>query len=190
LDAFERAQVAEALADGASFAAIARDLGLSRQAVHRRFRSLSEARTPIAAETPRVLRYAREEAAALGAEEVRSEHLLLAVLRAQELPAAVLLKAAGVTLDEARKHVQTSARRRRPAALDTQELHALLGASVRRPWARAGGVQVEQLLLEALEDPDGGASQTLRAVGLEPDAIRANLAALLQAYDATGPDGD
>jgi DNA invertase Pin-like site-specific DNA recombinase len=41
LEAFERAQVAQALADGASFASIARELGLSRQAVHRRFRHLT-----------------------------------------------------------------------------------------------------------------------------------------------------
>jgi DNA invertase Pin-like site-specific DNA recombinase len=43
LDAFERRQIAQALADGASFAAIARDLGVSRQAVHRRFRDLAAA---------------------------------------------------------------------------------------------------------------------------------------------------
>src|SRR3954454_15843638 len=41
LDDFEREQVARALADGASFAAVGRDLGLSRQAVHRRFRGVA-----------------------------------------------------------------------------------------------------------------------------------------------------
>jgi transcriptional regulator with GAF, ATPase, and Fis domain len=41
LEAFERRQVAQALADGATFAAVARDLGLTRQAVHHRFRDLA-----------------------------------------------------------------------------------------------------------------------------------------------------
>ena len=47
LDAFERQQVARALADGATFASIARELGISRQAVHRRFRNLSPADAPL-----------------------------------------------------------------------------------------------------------------------------------------------
>ena len=41
LDAFERAEVARALADGASFAAVGRELGISREAVHRRFADLA-----------------------------------------------------------------------------------------------------------------------------------------------------
>src|SRR4051794_34697937 len=41
LDQFERLQVARALAEGASFAMVARDLGVTRQAVHRRFRDLA-----------------------------------------------------------------------------------------------------------------------------------------------------
>jgi transposase-like protein len=188
LDAFERAQVAQALSEGASFAGIARDLGLSRQAVHRRFRNLSESRTVASADTPRVLRYAREEAAALGAEQVRSEHVLLGVLRSHDLPAAILLRAAGLSVEEMRSHLRSAPNRARlfkREDLDTEELHALLGASARRTPAGGGaGVQVEQLLLEALEDPDGGASLTLRALGVDPDAIRANLGALLEAYAA------
>ena len=50
--------------------------------------------------------------------------------------------------------------------------------------AGGAGGQVEQLLLEALEDPDGGASLTLRGLGVDPEAIRANLGALLEAYAA------
>ena len=40
LDEFEKAHVAHALSEGASYAAVGRDLGLSRQAIHRRFREL------------------------------------------------------------------------------------------------------------------------------------------------------
>src|SRR5688572_2346017 len=108
LDAFERRQVARALADGASFAAIARDLGLTRQAVHRRFRDLATGdRALLAApDVRRILRYASEEATSLGADEVRGEHVLLAVLRASRHPASALLQDAGATLERARAQIE------------------------------------------------------------------------------------
>ncbi len=40
LDAFEREQVRRALENGYSYSAVARGLGISRQAAHRRYRSL------------------------------------------------------------------------------------------------------------------------------------------------------
>jgi ATP-dependent Clp protease ATP-binding subunit ClpA len=185
LDAFERRQVARALADGASFAAVARDLGISRQAVHRRFRDLAAKDLPLltAPEVPRVLQYAREEAASLGGGDLRSEHVLLAVLRAADLPAAERLRAAGVSLERARIHVEgTSPRiklfKREPAADD---LRALLEAPARAARARRGGrIEVEDLLLGALEDGDGGAVRTLRALGVEPEAMRDELAAAVR----------
>ena len=94
LDAFERRQVAYALADGASFAAIARDLGVSRQAVHRRFRGVAGEELPLllTPDARRVLQYAREEAE----DELGGEHILVAVLRAGDVPAAELLRESGV----------------------------------------------------------------------------------------------
>jgi len=41
LEAFERLQVARALDAGQSFSAVARALGISRQAAHRRYRDLA-----------------------------------------------------------------------------------------------------------------------------------------------------
>src|SRR3954464_3430459 len=89
LDAFERAQVARALAEGTNFASIARELGVSRQAAHRRFRDIAGEERPLLStpDTRRVLRYAREEAAG---GTPRSEHVLLAVLRAADLPASAV----------------------------------------------------------------------------------------------------
>src|SRR4051812_4320065 len=101
LDTFERRQVAHALADGASYAEIARELGVSRQAVHRRFRDVAPDEAPLlmTGDVRRVLRYAREEAEAVRTAAVGSEHVLLAVLRAAGGVAAAVLRDAGATLD-------------------------------------------------------------------------------------------
>ena len=177
LDAFERRQVAQALAEGTPYAAIARDLGLSRQAVHRRFRGLAAAGPSlrVASGVRRVLQYAREEAAALGAGEVRSEHVLLAVLRADDLPAAAALRAAGATLGRARTHVEGASPRaklfrREPEAGD---LVALLEASAREAKARGSRtIEVEDLLRGVLADASGGAARTLRALGVDPGLMQ------------------
>jgi hypothetical protein len=180
LEAFERQQAADALAEGASFAAIARDLGLSRQAVHRRFRDVAVEDAPLrtAPDVERVLRNAREEAAALGAEELESEHIVLGVLRARELPAAAVLRDAGASLERARSHVEGTLTRtrlfRREAA--RPGLRLVLEAPVRLARERgARRIEVEDLLAGALEDADGGAARMLRAVGADPDAVRRRL---------------
>jgi hypothetical protein len=181
LEAFERRQVARALADGTSYAAIARDLGLTRQAIHRRFRSVAEEVPPLltAPDVRRVLQYAREAAAALGAANVGSEHIVLAVLRADDLPAAELLREAGVSLDRARTHVEGTSL---PAKLfrretDPNELVTFLQGPARAARARGGrSIEVEDVLAGALEDPSGGAARTLRALGADPDEVRERLA--------------
>jgi DNA-binding Lrp family transcriptional regulator len=177
LDAFERRQVAHALADGASYASIGRDLGLSRQAVHRRFRSVLGDDVPlrVSADVRRILQYAREEAEAMQAGELGSEHIVLGVLRAGDLPAAGVLQSARVTLERARTQVDGTVTRgplfRR--GVDTGDPRELLAAAARE--ARARGevhIEPEHLLISALEDGAGGASRTLRALGVDPDALR------------------
>jgi ATP-dependent Clp protease ATP-binding subunit ClpC len=177
LDAFERRQVAHALADGASYASIARDLGLSRQAVHRRFRSVPGDDVPlrVSADVRRILQYAREEAAAIQPGELGSEHIVLGVLRAADLPVAGVLQGAGVTLERARTQVGgtvTAGPLFRPGA-GREDPRELLAAAAREARAR-GDVRIEpeHLLISALEDGAGGASRTLRALGVDPDALR------------------
>ena len=108
-----------------------------------------------------------------------SEHIVLAVLRADDLPAADVLREAGATLDRARTHVEgTSPRaklfRREP---DPGELLAFLETSAREARARGSRrIEVEDVLRGALEDPAGGAARTLRALGADPDEIRDRLA--------------
>ena len=179
LEAFERRQVARALADGASFAAIARDLGLSRQAVHRRFRSVApeESKLQTAPDVRRVLQYAREEAAALGGGDVGSEHILLAVLRADDLPAADLLREGG---RDARPGAHArgglvAAGQALPARARPGRAARLPRGPARAARARGGGrIEVEDVLAGVLEDPvgrrDADAARARRRSGRDPRA--------------------
>ena len=66
LDAFERVQAWRALDAGSSYGSVARALGISRQAAHRRYRELAAATEPPAgAEEPSRLRVAPEARAAV-----------------------------------------------------------------------------------------------------------------------------
>jgi hypothetical protein len=103
LDTLERDRVRYALEDGVSFAAIARALGISRQAAHRRYRALlapdSRPLTAVALSTAAraTLGRARDEAAALGAEHVGGVHVILALIAEGHLPAP------GLSIHEARR---------------------------------------------------------------------------------------
>ena len=182
IDAFERRQVARALADGAAYAAIARDLGLSRQAVHRRFRGLATEELPLlmTPEARRVLQHASDEAAALRADQLGSEHVLIAALRA-DVPAAGVLREAGVSLDRARMQVDGMSPRGRlfPRGAEvSMEPRAVLAAAADAARARRSqSIDPEDLILAALADPAGGARRTLLAIGVDPDEIVAGLAA-------------
>jgi ATP-dependent Clp protease ATP-binding subunit ClpA len=185
LEKFERLQVARALAEGTNFATIARDLGVSRQAVHRRFRDLVGEEPPLIStpETRRVLRFTREEAAALGVETPRSEHILLAVLRAADLPASAVLRNAGATLARARTHIDGTASRtplfrRAPRESELRELLAAPAREARRRGSRR--IEVEHLLLGALSGETSGAARTLSALGIDPEPVRDALSALLE----------
>jgi ATP-dependent Clp protease ATP-binding subunit ClpA len=183
LDAFERRQVAVALAEGTSFAEIARDLGVSRQAVHRRFRQLAggEALPVMSADVRRIVRDARHDAVSLGARSPASEHVLLAALRATDLPPAALLRSAGASLERARALVEgTSARaplfRRGRASADQPSLMAAPMAEARRRGAQR--IEVEDLLIGILGDEAGGAARILRALGIDVDLVRTELGTL------------
>jgi ATP-dependent Clp protease ATP-binding subunit ClpA len=189
LEAFERRQVAGALAAGSSFAAIARELGISRQAVHRRFRDLASAQLPLltAPDVSRVLRFALEDANAVGADDVGGEHIVLGVLRASDIPAAIVLRSAGVTRERARMHAEASAPRtklfRRTAeARDVQPV--LAGAAHEARARNAHRIEVEHVLLGALREPGGGAARMLRAMAVDPADISERLRALLSSERA------
>jgi len=183
LDAFERRLVADALAEGASYASIGRDLGLSRQAVHRRFRSVvsDDVRLRVSPDVRRILLCIREEARAMQAEEIVGAHVVLGVLRAPDVPAAGVLQRAGVTLERARSQISGTVTRRLFRRADGEDPRELLAAAARYARARDDqSIEPEHLLLSALEDEPGGAARTLRALGVAPDAVRDALIERLQ----------
>jgi hypothetical protein len=189
LEAFERVQTWRALDRGSSYAVVARALGISRQAAHRRYRDLAAATEPPAATAPlRVTPEARaavqlagEEAKALGSPRIGSEHLLLGILRAGDAHAAAALRAHGVGLEAARLAIQPtlaadgSGRDDDESAI-TAYARQVFGAALRQAAAHPGrAIDVADVLAAALRDDGGGACRTLAALGVDIPAVRATL---------------
>ena len=183
LDDFVRVHVERGLAAGRSFGDLARVLGISRQAAHRRFRELAPARrrSPgrrrLAAtdQARRVMRLAQAETVASGARATGSRHVLLGILRAPDSAAARALQSEGITLERIRACGQLPGADGGGADDPTCVRRILRNAGL---VALAGGhrhLRPEQLLLAALADPDGGASRTVAALGATPASIRTRL---------------
>jgi transposase-like protein len=177
IDAFVRVQVECALRAGRSFSDVARSLGISRQAAHRRFRDLApknrlERRHALVATegARRAVRLARAEAHAAGATP-RSEHVLLGILRT-DCGASRVLRFEGVTPERARACAQSGARDGDSAG----SMSRILKQAARLALSRGDReLDTEELLLAALADPDGGAARTLAALAVQPASVRERL---------------
>jgi transposase-like protein len=140
LDELERAQVARALQAGESFADIARPLGISRQAAHRRYRDLASAPPPrpsLSPEARAALIRARAEAARHGSNSIDSTHVLLAIAVQR-----------GLDVEAARRSFGPPT----ISAAPPSGLHPALHARLTRD---AGRLELDHLLRAALEDPEG-----------------------------------
>lgn len=201
LEALERHHVATAVSQGWSWSQVALALGVSKQAAHKKHaravRALaqaaavdsvpSDARVVVTAEARAAVRFAREEAEAVGSKTVGSEHLLLGVLHAEDAPEVRILEGAGVNLDAARACLQpTLAEEDRAIAVTATDTAAAAAATGVSPLARACLEQslretvrrgdrrlgVEHLLLALVGRPDGGAARTLERLGTSSETIR------------------
>ncbi|HWK29136.1 MAG TPA: Clp protease N-terminal domain-containing protein [Solirubrobacter sp.] len=158
LDELERVHVARGLQAGDSYADVARPLGISRQAAHRRYRGLATnapaAPPPKPTLTPEArtaLIRAREEAAKLGSGSVDSTHLLLAIAAQR-----------GLDVEAARRSFG-------PPALNARTpsgLHPSLHARLTRD---AGPLRLDHLVRAALEDVD--ARRLLERLGIGPGRL-------------------
>jgi transposase-like protein len=197
VDALEHAQARRALQQGASFADLARALGITRQSAHRRYRHLageappktvpsrSRGRVLITAEARTVVDLARAEARALGAPAVASEHLLLGILRLRDSATCSVLRSLGATLRAARDCAQPTLVDGQPPAPAPSPpgrtgispyARTVFEHSLREALSRGDGyIGTDHLLLAALRDPNGGAARTLEAMGVPAGAVRAQL---------------
>ena len=178
LVAFERSRVSQALRSGSSFSSVAKALGISRQAAHRRYRELAPGTAqPLALSTHarRAIQLARKEAAATGARGVTSAHLLLGVLKSGAAVSRAL-EAVGLTAATARDCLGTG-----DAATgedgDGGVARAVLAEAAEIARARhTTYVEPDHIALAALNGTDGDALQAITALGVSPADVRERLA--------------
>lgn len=198
LEELEELHVEDLTRQGIPWSAIAKALGVSRQAIHKKYARRLTAGRPasrtsttrgmlITAEARRCVFHARREAAALGETEVGGAHLLLGLLRENETPAAEALRSVGVIRDDLRA---ASRRRRtvrgRPRKVPPAEQLPISDAGRQafeqalREAVRLGQAQLasEHLLL-ALLRRDGDAGKALLKLGIAAKTVEERLLEVL-----------
>lgn len=215
LDQIEPELVARALQAGATWSDIARALGVSKQAAHRKHRELARTlqlslpgggpKVLVTAEARRSIQLARDEARQLGQPAVGTEHILLGILRCRGSQTVLALNALGVTHEAARLCMQPTMPgiTQEPAVTNgenggerqgvTAQARRILEGSLREAVKRHEGyIGIEHILLALLSDSRNGAVQTLEAMKTTPKAIRRRLeldwAAISAASQAAGAE--
>jgi hypothetical protein len=193
LDELEEAQVGNALSRGWTWARIGRALGVSRQAVHRKYSSctplpLALSRPMIATNLRLAITIARTEAATRGDVLVGTEHLLLGVLQQGEGCAADALRNAGASLRAMRFALDllapTDLAHVRPSQIGlTRRASRVIDSSARiavhHDATRVTEKHVLRVLL--LQSPSSGAISLLLTTGVKPSRVKQELDAAMRA---------
>ena len=156
----EALHVRNARESGVSWRRLGELLGVSKQALHKRYAAQvqphaaplfafdrARAKIIISGRARRAVRFARQEARAWGHRPAGTGHLLLGLLRDADTAPARALRSLGLTLDEARTAVDRAVAPTRRRGAEPEE------ASV--PVSRAARRALEQSLHEALRLGDG-----------------------------------
>jgi Clp amino terminal domain, pathogenicity island component len=194
LDATEPDLVLRALQAGASWSRIARALGITKQAAHRKYRYLFDHAMDVGAGGPRLrastearqaIHFAREEAKQLGQPVVGTEHVLLGILQCRGSHTVKVLSTFGITLEKAKESLRTTmpGLAPKPSGSDrlapdgfTPQARRIIEGALREALKRGEGqVGIEHLLLALLSDSRSGAVQTMEALRATPAAIRRRL---------------
>lgn len=195
LEQLEPELVTRALQTGASWSQIARALGISKQAAHRKHRHLADQplgsgagqhKILVTSEARKSVQHAREEAARVGQTSVGTEHILLGILRCRRSHAVRALEALGVTHKAAVECLratlpgvpapESTGSGAAAAPTVSPAARRILEGSLREAVNRGDGyIGVEHLLLSLLSDSRNGAVQTLEALRVTPKQIRRQL---------------
>jgi ATP-dependent Clp protease ATP-binding subunit ClpA len=205
LDMLEPELVTRAVHTGASWSQVARALGVTKQAAHKKHRQVAAQGQGSAGAGPKILvtgearqsiQLAREEARALGQPSVGTEHILLGILRCRDSHAVRALNTLGVTLEAARDCLQPTLVGVPPGGAGirragiTPHARRILEGSLREAVKRQEGyIGVEHLLLALLADSRNGATQTLEALRTTPGQIRRQLEHEWELLGAASGDG-
>jgi ATP-dependent Clp protease ATP-binding subunit ClpA len=203
IETLEAAHVSSALREGWSWSRIARALGVSKQAAHKKHadrprRARSDVETHQLAVAPparRVVSLARLEADSCYAEAVGTEHLLLGVMRLGEGPAVEVLGSLGLSLADVRQQViafadtapgngsarggpaRRRAAKRRAARLPVSRRAREALEQAMREVVRLGHRRLgpEHILLALLRDESAGSVRVLAGLGVSAQAVEAAL---------------
>jgi hypothetical protein len=192
LDDLETAQVRNAVQIGWSWSRIAAQLGISKQAAHKKYahRVRSEPmgadpvveRMMITGEARQAVHLARLEATALGADAVEPVHLFLGLLRQEQGAAARALGPLGISLPSARAEAAAVAGDGPPPRVGNAPARpsiapaarSVLEQSLREAVARGDPhLGSEHLLLALLADETGPVPRLLDALSAPADTVRA-----------------
>jgi hypothetical protein len=187
LELVEEAQVANALAQGWSWARIGRALGISRQAAHHRYSHcvpapLSTAGPVLAGNVRIALLLARTEASARGDMLVGTEHLVLGLFQQGEGPAALALRDAGARLRSLRAALDVLAPSEVCAiaaaqmSLTARGTRAFERAALQAHGESSRRITDVHLLTAILETPAAGALAILHAIGVDAQQVGRGLA--------------
>lgn len=187
LDALEARHVEAAVRTGLSWSRIARLLGVTRQAVHKKHARRRRLRPTATEQAREAVRMAGQEAASMGHRSVGPEHLLLGLLREDRGPAVEALDVHGVSFAAARREVRRlygqaeegdGGRAARQSGVPiSSRARGVLEEAVEEARRRADTrLGVEHVLVALLHDPDGGAVRALAALGVTPGEVEEELA--------------
>ena len=168
--------VDQARRDGASWAMIGQAMGVTKQAVQKRFTAGEPDLSRFTNRATVVVLKAQNDARERGHDEVGTLHLLLGLTAEWEGLAGQAIEAAGVTRDE----LGTAAEAALPPGGEPRREHSPFSASAKKTLAIAGRestrrgldyVGTEHVLLALLDLPDDPASQLLAQLGVRTDDV-------------------
>lgn len=177
--------VDRAKADGSSWAQVGAVLGVSKQAAQQRFVPTDPDLTRWTDRAKKALDHAHQEAVRLGQAFVGTEHLLLGILRGDNL-ATVALAELAVDVAELSRLLEGSTRPRPTVKAKELPYTPLARQALERTLREAlrlghNYVGTEHVLI-ALAAGEGGAAEALTATGVTPDSARRQIIKLLAAY--------